>query len=513
MAGISTEAKVGGFVLAGMLIFAYFSIQVGVIGMPWRDTGLTLVAPFSNIAGLEDRAAVRMAGVRVGSVGGIELRGGRAWVTMVFQPGVAIPTGSRAEVSSMGLMGEKYIEVIPGKADAPPLADKAEITGSPPASMDQIVGVLSAIGEDIKAITETFRGELTSADGKERIHRIFENVDQISTDLQTTIADNREYVGDTLKNVADLTREMKLLIAENRILVTQSVTNVRDLTVDLKDRGPEIMERIAQILEKIDVLLAENRANLDATVANLEKASGDLGDTMDSVSHITRKIDEGEGTLGMLVNEETTHDNLNAVLAQAQSFLGGLSTFETALGYRGEYLGRHDKAKSYISLRVQPREDKFYLIQLVDDPRGKLTISDELIETETPEGGTETKNIHREVREDKFKISVQIAKRYQHLTFRGGLFESEGGLASDLRFFDDRLSFSAEAWRFGHDTQSPHLKLYGSYTFYPNLFVTAGWDDALESAEESVFLGAGISFTDQDITKLLGLAAAASSSQ
>ncbi len=61
---------------------------------------------------------------------------------------------------------------------------------------------------------------------------------------------------------------------------------------------------------------------------------------------------------------------------QINDFLKKQDLFRTYLDYRGEYLFEQEGLKSYLTLRIQPKEDKYYLIQIVDDPGGKEKITE-----------------------------------------------------------------------------------------------------------------------------------------
>jgi phospholipid/cholesterol/gamma-HCH transport system substrate-binding protein len=108
-----------------------------------------------------------------------------------------------------------------------------------------------------------------------------------------------------------------------------------------------------------------------------------------------------------------------------------------------------------------------------------------------------------ETDKDALKFSAQIAKRYYDIAFRGGLFESTGGLAIDYYFFDDRLTFSMEAFDFDPD-RNAHLKFKADFTPFQHIYLIAGYDDFISNqGKESFFVGAGISFSDEDIKSLL----------
>ena len=140
-------------------------------------------------------------------------------------------------------------------------------------------------------------------------------------------------------------------------------------------------------------------------------------------------------------------------MSQLNNYLEKQETFRTYLDYRGEYLFEDEALKSYISLRIQPREDKYYLLQVIDDPAGKRKVTESVTEI-----NGETVVVYQEkIDYDDLKFSAQVAKRYYDFVLRGGLLESTGGFGFDYYFLDDKLLMSLEAFDFSLD-RNPHLK-------------------------------------------------------
>jgi phospholipid/cholesterol/gamma-HCH transport system substrate-binding protein len=107
------ETLLGAIVLVvaiGFLTFAYRSSQVG------DTSGYELVAKFNRVDGLERGADVRISGIKVGTVIDQKLdpETYRAEVRFTLHDGVKLPTDSSAAVVSNGLLGSKYLSLIPG---------------------------------------------------------------------------------------------------------------------------------------------------------------------------------------------------------------------------------------------------------------------------------------------------------------------------------------------------------------------------------------------------------------
>jgi phospholipid/cholesterol/gamma-HCH transport system substrate-binding protein len=155
--------------------------------------------------------------------------------------------------------------------------------------------------------------------------------------------------------------------------------------------------------------------------------------------------------------------------------------------------------KSYLSLRIQPKQDKYYVLGIVDDPAGEKSRS----EVTTIIDGEEHTVYTEEIDKDAIKWTAQIAKRYYDLGLRAGIFESTGGVGADYYLYDDRLICSFEAFDFDPD-ENPHLKLRAEFTPLQFIYVTVGYDDFISKSDnESLFLGLGLRFSDEDIKTLI----------
>ncbi|UCE22799.1 MAG: MCE family protein, partial [Candidatus Aminicenantes bacterium] len=111
------EIKIGIFVTTALLIVATFIFVVGDLSVLFRKPGYSIFVMYDTVTGLEKRAVVRMAGVKVGYVKDIKLKGRKAEVELIINFGIPIPVGSEATMASIGLLGEKHIEILPGEEE------------------------------------------------------------------------------------------------------------------------------------------------------------------------------------------------------------------------------------------------------------------------------------------------------------------------------------------------------------------------------------------------------------
>lgn len=132
-----TELAVGLFLLAGILSLGYLSVKTA--RMQLSGDGYTLNAEFSTAGGLKEGAGVEIAGVRIGGVEKIGLHEFRARVVMDICSDVGIQDDAIARIKTKGLLGEKYVDILPGASDHM-LADNGTIRDTqPPVDFESLI--------------------------------------------------------------------------------------------------------------------------------------------------------------------------------------------------------------------------------------------------------------------------------------------------------------------------------------------------------------------------------------
>jgi phospholipid/cholesterol/gamma-HCH transport system substrate-binding protein len=192
------------------------------------------------------------------------------------------------------------------------------------------------------------------------------------------------------------------------------------------------------------------------------------------------------------------YNNIDSAAKGISDYTSRLERMKTVVAFRSEYM--FPEAKSYVTLELKPKPDKYYILELTSDPFSNY---DRTVTSTTPPGNT----VVTETYEDKFKFSLEFAKRWGNLALRLGMIESTGGIGADYYALDDRIKFSIDAWNFnskepGND--NAHLKATAAYNINKVLFVNAGLDNPMNSQRSSVFAGIGLRFDDDDLKYLLG---------
>lgn len=406
-----------------------------------------------DASGLVKRSAVRTAGIDVGIIENIKLVNGKARIYLLVNGDVPLKTSGMVEIRASGILGDKYVELIPGIIDDSELESGAQImTARQRGSLDQLMQEIGKITETLSSLARTLDGA-TSGNG-----------------------DNSNPIGRIILNVEKLTQDLAEVSGEN------------------KDKVHEIVERVNNITRSLEGFLADEGS--EGFAAGWQKAVNSLSridSSLRNIEEITDKINTGEGTLGRLVNDEETVEKINTAVDNVNDFLGGVDRMETSLDYHSELLSEESLTKSYLNIRIQPGLDRYYEIGIIDDPRGVVDT------TRTVTSGSSTGDI-TEVRtyQNKLKFSALFAKNFYDFTIKGGIIENTGGFAFDYYLLNRRLKFSLEAFNF----DDLHVKSYVKYDVMKGLYVIGGGDELADKNLKSAFFGVGLFITNDDLKTL-----------
>lgn len=295
-----------------------------------------------------------------------------------------------------------------------------------------------------------------------QLDRIFRNFEVFSGNLASFSLDNGGAIRETLENVRTFSRQL----------------------VGLADKGGA----------QLDQAMGTVQGTLGAAKTSMTK----LDETLDNLRAITTDLREGKGSIGRLLTDDKLVVQVEEIIEDTRDFVKSYALMQTEIQLATSWFVDSSSFKNTFSVRFQPREDKYYLLQLVDDPRGYTNT--ETIVTQSSADGLTSERV--ETTSHSLEFSVQFAKTWYFITGRFGLMENTGGLGLDLHFFNKRLQFQFDLFDFTMNT-NPRLRTQVEWEFLRHLFVAAGADDLMNAAYRDYYFSAGVRFTDRDLKAML----------
>lgn len=447
------EFKVGLLVLVVSGIIAGMSIKVS--NDP-AGLGASKNAHFfmDDASGLVKNSNVRMAGIPVGTIKDIKLENGVARVEVVLKGDTPMTKSARVEIRPNGILGDKFVEIIGGDVRDPPLRSGDQImVVDDRASVDRLIGEISKITKSISQVADNIKAA-TEGDKEKPLGRIVDNIERLTTDLA-------------------------------------------DLSAERKDDLSEIVQNLRETTDTINELVNdESQDGFKAAWKDALKSLKKIETSLDNVEQITGKINRGEGTIGKLVNDPETAEELNTAISGINNLLDTGNKLQTSFDYHSNIMANGGEAKSYLSLRLQPGLDRYYELGIVDDGRGVR----ERITTTSTTGGVPTTTVEERRYRDRVKFNALFAKNYWDLTIKGGIMENAGGVGLDYFLFKRQLRLSLETFDFGNIQVRASARL----NLWSGLYLTAGGEDlASKTGGSSAFVGGGLFLTNDDLKLLL----------
>lgn len=454
--------------------------------------GYVVHARFRDALGLFEKSRVQTAGIPIGNIVAKGLDGRKARIDIRIDEKITLYENAVVAKKAASLLGEYYLEIDPGTPTDPVSGRQMQVLKT---------------GDEIKTVLEPS----TIAD-------VTESVQETIPILRDILEDVRGMTSGSIAQIADGLNET---IRTNSVVLERLLTRVDDIAAHVQDitntETDDIkvsIQNIREITEGVKALVGTSEGTVNATGEKLRSSLDRIQSSVDkleqsltNVEKVTGYIAEGKGTVGKLITDDEIANNIEELTEDAGTFVKGVTNLQTIVGLRSEYNYLANTFKQYLSIMLAPRPDKFYLIELVDDPRGFRT---EKLRTTISSGPTPQSETVIEISE-ALRFSFMFGKRWGNFTGRFGIKESTGGVGFDLHFLKDRLMLSVDAF----DTRSnvyPRVKAMAALALYQrNFYVVAGADDMFNQdparagggAFNDFFFGGQLIFNDEDLKTLL----------
>jgi phospholipid/cholesterol/gamma-HCH transport system substrate-binding protein len=479
MAKVSQAAKLGLFVVAsaGAAFLVYRTVDKTVGG----GGGYVVHAYIDDATGLANHSRVTIAGIPVGQIEKVGLEKGRARIDVRVNRDVKLYQSATLGVKSASLLGENVIVLTQG-------------TGEPQ----------KKDGDEI----ETMKGARSVDDLKEEIGRIADLVEKVAQQLARSIGSDKggKNIEAILQNLADATEAINETVRENRVFINETLKNVDRITARSGPELEKILLNVRVITEDVRQMMAAQgkdgqSGELRSTIERVNRASKSLESALGHIDSVAGRIDRGEGTIGRLSKDEALINEVQGVAEGVNDYVDSLRRLQTVVGLRSDYNFLANTIKSYVELRLQPREDKYYLIELINDPRGKTSFTQTDVDTTNPNDPAHYRTVTTTTT-DAFRFTIQFARRLGPFTGRFGIKESTGGVGLDTHLLSNRFEIVQDLFGFGEEIR-PRYRLWVGYEFIHRLWLIGGVDHVFLPNRRDYFLGLQLRFTDDDLKTIL----------
>ena len=366
------QVRIGTLVLVAMLLFMGFVLSIGRRSALFEER-YSLWTSFSSTEGLAAGAPVRLAGLTVGNVTriafGRDPKDRRIVLTLSVEQRVQdrIREDSVASIGTIGLVGDKVLDITVGSHDRPGLRPGAELASTDPPDYAQLLKKGDRILDNVTRITASLDEFLVGGESTGK-----RNLNEALRSLRTTLVEVEK--GQGLLHDIIYGREGAELLAR----MDRTVQSLEKVAKSIEVEGSPLLVRMDRTLQSVEKLAGtlETAAGpllgrVDRTVQSLENIVKAL-ETEDGLLHALIYTPKDE-TLGRLTQSLNT---LDEILRQARDGRGLLHMllYESE---GAELLARLNRTSEHLEgLARAAREGKGLLPSLLFDPAGAKVLED-----------------------------------------------------------------------------------------------------------------------------------------
>ena len=489
---MNVETKVGIFVIIGFFMVAVTAAVFGNLELNSKE-GNTVYFRLNDATGIRSGTPIMYKGLKVGEVKDVMMKDNQILTRVNIYREFEIPDNVRFNVKQSGFVGQKFVELEadPNMKSQAPLQNNYEYDGrQSTANLDAVMAKLNDVAAEMTVLLKTFNEVITTDKSKDALQDSISNLKDITDSIKNIVSSNEQNIQDVIINAKNMTDMIEQLITKNEKNLNTSINNIAEISQTLK-----------KFTESVDELLANNHDNIDSSLKNLKEITDKVNSTMDDIEKITNDINEGNGTLGMLINDNKTKNDIKKVVSGVSSFFGDETeddkdrmSLYTTIGVDYLFDAKSvNTARGYAQASFYTDPKNFYLIGVSNIP---------VINPNSPE---------YDIYVNKIKNSeLAFSLQYSHIFYnifglRFGIFDNTLGLAADIYPLKNKdLAISLEAYDF--NAYSNSLDVYTRalirWHFYKGIFIQAGVEDVIGYTNRMYMVGVGIRFKPSDLGKL-----------
>lgn len=414
-----------------------------------------------DASGIFEKTPIKVAGINAGRIKAIQLEGNKALITFEIIEQIKITPDAQLKIKSVGLLGDKFIDMNVGSQQGERLAEGSMIPTTTGGGLDNLSKDAGEVLKEVKEIASTIKEALRDDEGRNVIKEIVTNINDMTASLKRITTGNE----DKINKIID---DMEAVSAQ---LAHETDRYQKDsLMGDLAKVGP--------ILDKVD-----------AAVSDLKIIVAD--------------VKEGKGTVGKLLRDDAVVDQVSQTLSSVNRLVNRINNIEADVALS---TGANTRIGSdtRFDMDIYPAPERFFRLGIVTNEFGP-ELENETETITSVDGGDEVKKTRRKINKDQIKFNFQIGRRIQRWALRAGLIESTGGVGVDYLIPDYGIRTGLEMFDYQKDA-GPNLRLYSEVRLWNVLFTRVAGEDLIsKDGQQSATISLGLRFTDQDLAALIGI--------
>jgi phospholipid/cholesterol/gamma-HCH transport system substrate-binding protein len=282
------EIKIGAYLVIVLLGFI-----IGINYIKGKDIfrkHRTYYATYTQIAGLVEAAPVSVNGLNIGNVSKIDFipNSSQIIVEITVYKDIEIPSNSTAKIFSPDILGTKNIDIVLGNSQVMAQSGdtlKSEMQASLSEEVSRQVAPLKKKAEDLMLSLDTMVTVVRTV---------------FNTQTRENLSASFEHIRQTITNLEHTTYNLDTLVYGQRSRMERILFNIESISENIRENDQNITNILTNFSAISDTLAK----------AQIAHTLSDVHVTVMSISDIMNKINQGDGSLGLLINDKKLYSNL-----------------------------------------------------------------------------------------------------------------------------------------------------------------------------------------------------------
>ncbi len=287
----NVEFRVGVIILIGLIILlaSLYWLQ----GYKLERNAQRIQVRFGDVGSLSVGDNVTVSGVLKGKVNRLTLEPSGVLVDLLVYQDVHLKRDARITIKNLGLMGERFVAISPGK-DSLPFDMTAIAPGYYDTGIPEVLGMMGDMITELHSLVVAFKRTVASDSSLQKFNSTVSNLEQVSRSLSAYMARNESRLDETAQNFLNASRGVQQLLSRNTPVVDSSMARIDRMSQQMEmfvmrlDTLSQSAKRFADALDTEDGtarLLLEDRALYD----DLRRAAGNIDDLANDIRTNPRK--------------------------------------------------------------------------------------------------------------------------------------------------------------------------------------------------------------------------------
>ena len=317
-----TQALVGLFMVTVLLLLGYFTIVISGVDVLAGRNRVPVKFSFDQVGGLKDRDNVMYRGTKVGAVEYVNVTPSNLVVTVMIDPDVILREGCRATVCNLSMLGGYYLKLEEGEGNVVGLSSRIFQGESSTDWMDDIRQITHNL--NVATSGPQLRSIVTNAEAAAASARLFaEEARTMVKDVKQILENAKSFVANADSAAKDISRVTariekgegfvgKLLSSDDTVYndFRETLANAKGVTQKLN------REKLFDDIEAGVAAFRQAAEQLDTKGISTKASS-----LLESLNALAKKMENGEGTLGRLVNDRHLHDELSGLIRDVRQVI------------------------------------------------------------------------------------------------------------------------------------------------------------------------------------------------